>query len=904
MIVPGCGPKPARLMIIGERPGDWEAKTGVPFHPRAAVGKELTRYLHQILRLDRDEVYLTNLVPEYLGEKEVTSEDVRKWESLLQSELDEVQPEFIMTLGRFATRWFLGNVNLEEVYALPHQWNGSVVVPTYLRLYDSDLQPLIWYSFEQCRRVMAGETEPFDRTRSKPSSFCYEEYTLPDVINFPDLPIATDTEGIPGNPWGLSVSRGHDSAYVIRKSNIAAAAKLAERHLILHNSLYDIAILRELGIEGFSFDDTMVMAFLLCLEPQGLKELAYRYRGIRRQSYMEVIGPASNDLARDWLETVAEWDYGPAPEELVFEGDHVRIRKPWSLNRRLDGILGVWDGEIFIIGPKDRQAFTDKKRKLEKMGVRVGKINDDHTGWVDCVVTKLAGKKLEPHTLEYRWEMKRRPAAEDIRQRWETLCEDMPEATDAVMDNVGTMPEANLDAVNLKTAIEYSAGDADDTYTIYPILKKRIEEMGLEEAYKLDISVIPMIDRMIHVGFKADGEYFQQLGAELAREMEKDLDEIEHLIGIRINPNSPLQVASLLFDRLKLPVQQYTETHQPSTADEVIEALRLLSDHPVLPLISDYRELSKMKGTYADKLWRWLGSDGRIHPRLRITRVPSGRLACSEPNLMAIPIRSQRILGGQRLGKRIRDGFIAKPGCVLGSWDLDQIEMRVLAHRSNDPTLTTVFLNGEDIHQKTASLVFSLPMEQVIKGSWQRDSAKSVGFGIVYGISAQGLQLQLKLRGINRTEEECQDMIDAYLVRAYPKVRSLMEDKKAEARRYGYVRSMLGRIRYLPGIHSSNNKLRSEAERVSLNHDIQTSAQEIEKLGMAGIWQRVLPALWSEGWYCEPILQVHDELLIECDEKVAPVVDVMIRNELEEAVKLVVPIGAKGTIARTWGALK
>jgi DNA polymerase-1 len=147
-------------------------------------------------------------------------------------------------------------------------------------------------------------------------------------------------------------------------------------------------------------------------------------------------------------------------------------------------------------------------------------------------------------------------------------------------------------------------------------------------------------------------------------------------------------------------------------------------------------------------------------------------------------------------------------------------------------------------------------------------------------------------------------MIDAYLVRAYPKVRSLMEDKKAEARRFGYVRSMLGRIRYLPGIHSSNNKLRSEAERVSLNHDIQTSAQEIEKLGMAGIWQRVLPTLWSEGWYCEPILQIHDELILEMDEKIAPVVDVMIRNELEQAVKLVVPIAAKGSIATTWGALK
>ncbi len=922
IVVEGRGPKSARLMIVGEKPGEWEAQTGVAFHPRAAVGKELTRYLHHTLRLDRDDVYMTNLVPEYLEDRDITRADIKRWENTLIKDIDEVHPDVIMTLGREATRWFLGNVSMEQVYGLPHAFKPTIsddswtvsVVPNYLRLYDPDLQPVIWYGFDQCRRVLAGELSCHKRDTGR--GFWYTEGTTAEHVAWlrGNYTIAVDTEGLHLNPWGLSASVRPRMAMVVRKGAQEALAEFQDwlpyARVILHNSLHDLAVLRDLGIHLKRFDDTMVMAFMLCLEPQGLKDLAYRYRGIERESYLEVIGPASKKLALDWLNEVALQDWGPAPEELVFEGDKVKIRKPWSLNRRIDGVLGVREGEILTAGDTDKKSMTAAKKVLEKLGVRVGKYNPTRNGWINCRVSTHAYTTLQTHP-GYLYDFPTPDAVADPRSRWETLEKDMPEQTDALQAKVGAMPEAGLDALEqvfgeegAKKAIDYSAGDADDTMTIYPILKKRIDEMGLTAAYELDVAVIPMIDRMMHIGFGADKEYFQQLGRELKIEMERDLDEIQTLIGARINPNSSLQVASLLFDKMKLPVQQYTETKQPSTADEVIEALRLISDDPVLPLISDYRELSKMKGTYADKLWRWLGPDGRIHPLLRITRVPSGRLSCSEPNLMAIPVRSQRLLNGVKLGKAIRAGFVPRPGCVLGSWDLDQIEMRVLADRSQDPTLIQVFLTGEDIHQKTASLVFSLPMSEVAKGTWQRDSAKNCGFGIVYGITAKGLQLQLKLRGIDRSEEECQAMIDAYLVVAYPGVRSLMEDKKAEARRYGYVRTMLGRLRYLPGIHSSNNKLRSEAERVCLNHDIQGTAQELIKLAMKGIWERVLPEVWRQGYYCEPILQIHDEILMEMDERVAAEVDVMVRNEMQEATKLCIPIGAKCATAHNWGELK
>lgn len=924
MVVRGQGPQPATLMVIGEQPGEWEVLYGIPFHPRAAVGRELTHYLRRILRLEREDVFLTNLCLEHLDGRALSSVDVHRWEPELRADIRKAQPQVIMTLGREATRWFLGDVDMEQVYALPHRYEHDwgfppiTIVPNYLRLYDSDLQPLVWYGFEQCRRVLQGEIGCHAiESRSRFDYGLVRSAQEAGYIHWA-TEVAVDTEGLPGKPWGLSYAHTIRSARVIRAANYEAlgsfSSVLVRQRVILHNALHDLAVLRDMRITVPSFDDTMVMAALLCLEPQALKALAYRYRGIQRQSYDEVIGPASRSLALDWLHKASYIDWGPAEEEVVFEGDQVKIRKPWSLNRRIDGIIGTYTGEIVAVGPRDRKSRTKAKRKLEAIGVRVGKLNPLGDGWIDCRVGGVAWIALQPlaDLGEYVLILARADeAADNPRQRWATIAAEMPEAADRVEQSLGLMPEAGLDAVEevfgpqgLQTAVEYSAGDADDTLSIYPILRDRIRALDLTRAYELDLAVIPMIDRMMRIGFMADKAYFQKLGVELAAEMERDLNAIQSAVGHRINPNSSLQVGALLFEKLRLPVQSRTATGRPSTADEVIEALRLLSDHPVLPLISDYRELSKMKTTYTDRLWRWLGPDSRIRTTLRLTRVPSGRLASSEPNLMAIPVRSQRLLNGVKLGKAIRDGFIPRPGCVLYSVDLDQIEMRVLAHRSQDPSLLGVFERKEDIHQKTASLIFSLPMGEVAKGSWQRESAKNCGFGIVYGITAAGLQLQLKLRGIDRTEAECQAMIDAYLVTAYPGVRALMEDKKAEARRYGYVRTMYGRIRYLPGIHSPNGRLRAEAERISLNHDIQGTAQEVEKEGMRTIWEAVLPAVHAEGWYAEPILQVHDELIFEVDDGIIDVFDTLVRHTMQEAVRLSIPLGAKGTYGPTWGALK
>lgn len=926
-IVNGQGPDNAQVMVVGEQPGEHEAKSGLPFHPRAAVGGQLTHYLHRIIQIHRDKCYLTNLVKSFVKKGyKITAADIEKWAPTLEEELKRVHPRLIIALGREATRYFLGDVNVEDVYGLPHVWqsNGtaSVVIPTYLRMYDTDLQPLIWYSFLQAKRLLDGKIEPYQKSKLEDKDFTYNSATEPAHLDYwqqaiggPPKLIAVDTEGLPGKPWGLSFSYFSKMATVIRVQHTAALACFRERtrdsHIILHNALYDLRILRDMGIEPKRFHDTMVMAFLIGTEPLPLKALSYRYRGIDRKSYEEVVGPTANALATEWLEKVVQepWEtIDRAPEN---------DKNRWSIVRRIENILGSYAGRILYIGDPDKKAMTAKRKEIHKAGVRGSlKYGTVWGGWEYCIVTRPVLEKLKTITDISTIQLERRDGAKDPARRWKQAMKDHPEQADlverhlhVVMPGHETMPEPGLDTVEemfgdagVKTATNYSAGDADDTWTILPILWKQVQDLKLERAYQLDIDVMPMIDRMMVVGFKVNPDYLRRLGTQLGDQVKADLADIEKTVGHPLNPLSSEQVAHHLFDELHLDVQTLTETGQRSTADDVIEALRLISEAPILGKIADYRELAKMKGTYADKLWRLLGDDGRIHPRLRITRVPSGRLACSEPNLMAIPVRSERMLDGQKLGVAIRNGFVAAEGHLLGSWDLDQIEMRILAHRSQDPNLIDIFRTGHDIHKKTASLIFNIPVEEV--QPWQRTSAKSVGFGIVYGLSARGLQLQMKLRGIDRSEQECQRMIDGYLQDAYPGVRQLMEEKQREGRRDGFVRSMLGRLRYLPQLHSSNMRLRSEADRICLNHDIQTTAQEVIKLGMVGIWTNVLPAIRREGWYVEPLLQIHDELILEFDEAIAPELDVLVRMELEHAIQLAVPIGSKGHMAPSWGQLK
>lgn len=485
----------------------------------------------------------------------------------------------------------------------------------------------------------------------------------------------------------------------------------------------------------------------------------------------------------------------------------------------------------------------------------------------------------------------------NITQRWDKVKESLPDECEALDAVLGRMPAATLDDVPPDESVVYAARDADATLRIYPHLWGRIQAMGLESVYRMDMAVIPMVERMQANGMRVQPGYFERLGKEFDREMAKIKKAIEKETGWDINPDSGDQVAALLFQGLGLKSTKMTKGgKRESTNDKVLEGLAHTC--PTARLVCNYREVSKLKSSFCETLKEQIQSDGRVRCNLRITRVSSGRLSASEPNLLAIPVRTV-------LGKKIREGFVPDDGCVLGSWDLDQIEMRVMAHESRDPVLTKLFKEGKDVHRMTASWMFGVKPDGV--SAIQRYAAKRVGFGVITGITCTGLADQMALAGAaGWTEDRCEEAINGWF-EIYKAVRSYMENKRAESRRYGFVRDIWGRIRYLPGVWSSISSVREEALRQSHSHAIQAGAQGIIKKAMAEIWKDLREAwTWTPPWRVEPLLQIHDELLFELhdDGKWTDLWGMQIKDRLEHTTELSVPVKAKYSFGPNWGALK
>jgi DNA polymerase I len=499
----------------------------------------------------------------------------------------------------------------------------------------------------------------------------------------------------------------------------------------------------------------------------------------------------------------------------------------------------------------------------------------------------------------------------DLVRRWENIDEYIRVR---VEEELGEMPEATLDDIPEERAINYACRDADATLRLGPILIEKIDEMELGQVALIDHSVLPMAERMQSNGMRTNIPHFEELADRCTRMMEEKKEEIRRLTGASINPDSGDQVAALIFDQLHLDkkvthrLKQTKSKKRLSTNDKTLEALRRV--HPVVPIISDYREISKVRNSFAITIPRRTGRDGRVRCNIRTTRVSSGRFSATKPNLLAIPVRS-------KLGQEVRRGFVAKDGCALGTWDLDQIEMRYMADESQDPLLCGLFRdNTRDVHSETAARIFGLETYESkdkkeryrnVENMKHRYPAKRVGFGVITGITEVGLLDQMYLADTGRewTEDDCAEMIGEWF-KIYKGVRVYMDACRAEARRNGYVRDRWGRIRYLPGVHSPISKIREEALRQSHSHKIQSGAQGIMKMGMATIWGYMKNWWWPEGWYVEPVLQVHDELILEVqdDEEIKGVVSAACVDALTTTTRLSVPLGAKGAYGYNWGDLE
>lgn len=413
----------------------------------------------------------------------------------------------------------------------------------------------------------------------------------------------------------------------------------------------------------------------------------------------------------------------------------------------------------------------------------------------------------------------------------------------------------------------------------YSKVKEEVVTKGLQKLYtEIELPLLYVLYRIEVRGVKVDGEQLKAYGDRLKLQIDVLEKDIHEMAGEVFNIASPKQLGVILFEKLELPFAKKTKTGY-STAADLLE--RVKPYHDIVGLVLSYRQLAKLKSTYADGLFDYIEEDGRIHSTFNQRVTSTGRISSTEPNLQNIPIRVA-------IGREIRKVFIAKENHVFIDADYSQIELRLLAHLSGDESFVKAFREELDVHRMTASQVFHVPFEEVT--DLERRNAKAVNFGIVYGISAFGLSQDLNI-GVKEADVYIKQYFDRY-----PRVKEFLDNTIEEAKTNGYVTTMYNRIRPIPELQSSNFMQRSFGERVAMNTPIQGSAADVIKIAMINVEKR----LNAEGLKAKLILQIHDELVIECPEEEAHQVKQLLVEEMEAAVSISVPLTVDANIGRNW----
>ena len=474
----------------------------------------------------------------------------------------------------------------------------------------------------------------------------------------------------------------------------------------------------------------------------------------------------------------------------------------------------------------------------------------------------------------------RKPMAEELRQQVPVVKEVLRSMGVVIVEQEGYEADdilGTLAARCEKEGLEVSlvSGDRDLLQLASGHIKIRIPKT---KRTGTEMPLVHTLHEMEKEGVLVNAEALKSYGESLSGKIEELEQEIYKDAGEEFNINSPKQLGVILFDKLKMPYGKKTKTGY-STAADVLD--KLAGEYPLVSKILEYRQLAKLKSTYADGLANYIDKDGRIRSTFHQTITATGRISSTEPNLQNIPIRME-------LGRQIRKVFIPREGCVLIDADYSQIELRVLAHMSGDKNLIDAYQKAQDIHRITASQVFHVPFEEVT--SLQRRNAKAVNFGIVYGISSFGLSQDLSI-----TKKEAAQYIESYF-KTYPGVKQFLDRQVKEAKEQGYVATMFGRRRPVPELLSSNFLQRSFGERVAMNSPIQGTAADIIKIAMV----RVSEALKAQGLRSKLILQVHDELLIETWEEEIGQVKEILKKEMETAANLSVQLEIDMKQGKDW----
>jgi DNA polymerase-1 len=444
--------------------------------------------------------------------------------------------------------------------------------------------------------------------------------------------------------------------------------------------------------------------------------------------------------------------------------------------------------------------------------------------------------------------------------------------------------QKSMREVALEDIKEYAAEDADVTFQLKQNFSPILDKVETKKLFdEIEIPLIPVLASMELEGINLDVAFLKEMSLEMAKESSALEQKIYETAGEKFNLASPKQLGDVLFDKMKIggAKQKKTKTGQYATGEEVLSYLAL--EHQIVRDILEWRQMVKLQSTYIDALPNQVDAKtGRVHTDYMQTVAATGRLSSNNPNLQNIPIRTER-------GRLIRKAFIARDeNYTLVSADYSQIELRIIAALSGEENMIKAFQNNEDIHRSTAAKVFNVPLDEVTKE--QRSNAKTVNFGIIYGVSAFGLSNQTSL-----SRKESAELIEAYYA-TYPKLKSYMSNQVDFARENGYVQTVLGRRRYLKDINSANMMVKSGAERNAVNAPIQGSAADIIKIAMINIHKK----LTSENWKSKMLLQVHDELVFDVHNSELEKIKPMIKNEMENAFKLDVPLEVEIGVGKNW----
>lgn len=885
IIVPGFGPSPNRVMLIGEAPGQVESIKKRPFAGPSGEEQEWHLRPHGLTAYSW---YLTNLRKTFIeGNPDPTPDEITHWTPTLEEEIRKCRPQLIIAAGRYAARWLIGDgITMEDCYGQPHRPGeldpsvayracGAIILPIYhpaFGLHQETAKSLVSWCYGQ-----VADTLHKLKIRA-PIEFPYDEYPNPEYLDLsgteaahrlsidnPDW-IAIDTEGTPWDRWSIQVSPRPGVSYVVRCSRddfwkvIAQLQAMVDRGVgvVVHCakgpeiSFYDIVMCRAMGLElrRARLFDTMTASYLAVILPQGLKPLSWRFNRVKLHDYEGLVEGLAKDKQVEYLKVVASRKW-PKPEtQIIYEND---------------GSISAYTPDRIESGAK--RIVSD---------VESGKVNKDGP--------------TKPHI------------------RWAKLDKKSRKIVEAEM---GPFPTATLADVHPDDATQYAGGDSDHTLRLMPKLSKFIGtpvtviEGGRQRIVIPDraplmadcMAAYPMFEEMAATGMPGVYSEFAELHDFLRQEMSRLQSTLSYKFfdGKPFNPNSPPQKIELL-KKYRLRPMKRTKTGQPSTSKKSIEYLS--GKNEVIRVLFEWGERYKLDNTFVEPIMDMFEpgeEQRRIKTNIKTTQTATLRPASTDPNLLNIPKRTA-------LGKRVRKCYKCKDGEVILSGDLSQIEVRVLAHLSRDPLLIKFFLEGRDIHRETAALIFGIDPDKVT--SDQRRAAKTANFGVIYGLGAYGLMLNLWSMGLTTwTEPASADLIRG-VFDVYPGVEEYIGTTKQQVYRDGVVLSMCGMPRYMPEIRSKDRAKAAEAGRQAVNHTIQTTAQWMIQKSMG--W--MAPRLWELqdcGMPVEAALQIYDDLDFLVDEEWEYVVADLLRTALVDhcGVELLVPVECEIKSAKSWGDL-